>query len=149
MGRRRDILKASLWFSTCMVLVAGSSLLLCDDSVKHGMSKTTMKKAQTSGEIKSLMKGYSGCFRSKITRKLVSTYTQIYNTTGCVPDVNPDLICNDPTHVAEYYDCIFKRSPSAYTSLNATAEAEIKLKTFWKCMKDTFKRFQETYLSKR
>lgn len=104
---------------------------------------------RSSGLIASLMKDYQRCTSSNTTKTLLKTHRNAFNTAGCHLDLSEERLCNDPNLMAEYYACIFKNPAMDFEKHNITDEEEAKLQTLWKCLKGTFKRFQEAVQSKR
>ncbi|XP_077540038.1 uncharacterized protein LOC144152594 isoform X2 [Haemaphysalis longicornis] len=112
-------LRSNLWLLVCLGYVAGSFLLKCDH-LKHEGRRHEEKRMRSSGLIASLMKDYQRCTSSNTTKTLL-----------------------------KYYACIFKNPAMDFEKHNITDEEEAKLQTLWKCLKGTFKRFQEAVQSKR
>ncbi|XP_037579984.1 uncharacterized protein LOC119462826 isoform X2 [Dermacentor silvarum] len=147
MGRCGHIVSSLLFLALCLGLTV-DSFLYCDPS-NFAKGKHALKKTRVSGAMTTLTKKYGSCWKSNSAKMLLTKYGFGYNFTACDSDLHHDEICNDPVRVAEYYDCVFKQHTLIFHNVNATAEERVKMKTFWKCMKDAFKGFQDTIMRKR
>ncbi|XP_037521135.1 uncharacterized protein LOC119397888 [Rhipicephalus sanguineus] len=147
MGRFVHTVSFLLLLVICLELTIGS-ILYCGPP-NHQLRKHAVKKARVSGRVRELMKKYERCLRSDSTRMLIQKYGFNYNISACNGDLSPDEICNNPDRVAEFYDCYFKQHYQIFRNANATAEEQMKMQTFWKCMKDAFKGFQHAVMRKR
>ncbi|XP_049527884.1 uncharacterized protein LOC119462826 isoform X4 [Dermacentor silvarum] len=147
MGRHGHTVSCLILLALCLGLTVGS-FLYCDPP-NFAKGKHAVKKMRVSGAMTTLMKKYGSCLKSHSARMLFRKYGFGYNLTACESDLNHDEICNNPDRVAEYYDCVFKQHTLIFHNVNATAEERVKMKTFWKCMKDAFKGFQDTIMRKR